>query len=100
MHNRFKQLRQEWEEKLKAWRASGQSGADWCQQENIPYKTFCNWKYRLSAKPLSKESFIELKEEKTSGIDLEYQGIRIHLTHNFDPCTLKKCLQALKGFAC
>lgn len=97
MHKRFKQLREEWKEKIKAWETSGQSGAAWCRQENISYRTFCNWKYRLTSKTLSKDSFLELQEEKSRGIDLEYQGIRIHLDKDFDPFTLKKCLQALKS---
>ena len=97
MHKRFKRLRQEWEEKFKIWQASSLSGAAWCRQENLPYRTFCNWKYRLTPKTLSKDSFVELQEEKTHGIVLEYQGIRIHLDKDFDPLTLKKCLQALKS---
>ena len=100
MQNRITRPRTFWEDTFKAWEVSGQTITAWCQEKNLSYNTFCKWRVRLSKPSLIKTSFLEIKEEKSSSLKLEYHGIHIHLDQNFDPQTLKKCLQALQGFKC
>ena len=93
-----------WELKIQEWRQSGLSGRSWCRANNVTYSTFMAWCHRLkSSNPITKQappSFIELKELpeiKSSGIYLECQGIRIHLSSSFDELVLMKCLKVLGG---
>lgn len=98
----------EWTNKIEQWRQSGKSAQAWCKQNQVVYTTFMSWHKRLknqTTQPQSNESlktqFIELKEElKIPGISLEYKGIFIHLSAEFDPSALKKCIDILRGASC
>lgn len=97
-----------WKEKVLEWQASGKKSQDWCSENNIPHTTFCGWRERLKksdhdkASSKAKTGFIELKNKAkdSSGIFLEYAGVKIHLSQDFDAALLKKCLSILRGSAC
>jgi hypothetical protein len=90
----------EWEFKLENWRASGLSGAAWCRENDINYPVFMYWRRRIEV-PTQKEvsTFVELTSplNQTTGIDVEYRGVTLHLSKDFDATTFQRCLQLLKG---
>jgi hypothetical protein len=108
--------REHWENILQEWLLSGQSAKRWCQERQINYNTFTQWKSRLAvsarrpyqkaatqaASSSTRVNFIELTGCATGdpGIYLECAGVKIHLTASFDPVALKKCLDILRGGTC
>ena len=92
----------EWAEKIRQQKESDLSVSRWCRERQISYSAFLYWKDRLSPKPpIHRASFTELPEvPATAGITIECQKIQIHLTRDFDPILLTKCLRALKEATC
>lgn len=107
---------QNWKEKLFAWKTSGKSTKTWCKENNIPYTTLLGWRKRFECtyknnppiknSPIiaksSSSGFIELKDSTpvTSGVFLEYHGIKICLQQGFSSAVLKECLNCLEGIVC
>lgn len=95
----------EWIDKLAQWRESGQSGMAWCREHNIAYAVFLYWRKKLKQNqpttiPVKQfsELFVEIKDQPLDErLVLEYQGVLIRLSTNFDPITLKRCLQILRS---
>jgi hypothetical protein len=88
---------------IEQWRSSGKSAKAWCRENNLVYTTFLGWVYRSQEKKKAlSSSFIEIKDrpQTSSGISLEYDGIRINISSDFDPVILNQCLQALRGKKC
>jgi hypothetical protein len=92
--------RADWQKRLEEWKTSGKTVTQWCQEKGIYKAAFYHWKKKLSEQILNRNSFIELKEDRALPIELEYRGIRIRLTENFDSRTLLRCLEALKRLPC
>jgi hypothetical protein len=93
------ELKQQWKEKVLEQRSSGISEASWCRQNEVPVYNFRYWKNKFfPSSHLSRSSFSEIHPgNDETGICLEYQNIKIHLSKHFDPGTLQKCLEALKA---
>jgi hypothetical protein len=104
-----------WEIKVQEWLLSGKSARSWCKENQLVYTTFFGWYRRLKNNqkantPSNKNSenlfpkthFVELKNQSKAdpGIFLEYEGVKIHLSDEFDPTILKKCLNVLRGIVC
>jgi hypothetical protein len=107
--NYISTTKREWAKKIELWRQSGKSVKAWCRENHVVYTTFLGWRNRLklnqnvnSTSSSSKNQFIELKEglKTASGISLECEGVRIHLTSEFDELLLKRCLALLRGVPC
>ena len=93
--------KKKWEETISRQRQSGLSIQRWCRENHISLQTFYYWRDKLFPKAaLSRSSFTELTDSKSTGITIECRGVRIHLDRQFDPSTLKKCLQVLQEIAC
>jgi len=91
----------EWETKLRQQRESGLSIERWCRQNQIASCSFHYWKSRLQFKSeLTRACFTELPVDQSTGITMEYQGIRILIDKSFDPVALRSCLAALRGIRC
>lgn len=88
----------QWKENILKQRQSGLSIAAWCSQNNIVVHTFYYWRDKLFPKTLDRNTFTEVIPENNagSGISLEYHGVYIHLSQNFDPSVLEACLKVLK----
>ena len=97
--------RQQWIDRIESWRASGSSIsiARWCRENEIDYNKFLYWKERFcrqnkknSHSPVA--AFVELPEDKThyTGIALECQGLRIHLSKQFDRTALQSLIVPLR----
>lgn len=92
--------RQEWSENIQKQRQSGLSIEVWCRQNNLAPHNFYYWRDKLFPKTLNRCSFSELKNEKASGIIIEYKNIRIHVEHPFNASLLKDCLEAIRELPC
>ena len=89
--------RQEWKVLVGKWQSSGLSVRKWCQENKIPSSTFHYWKGLFSSVVKSDQSsFVELFEEKKTRIELEFEGIKVHVEDGFDENLLVCCLRALK----
>lgn len=86
----------QWQERLRQWKISGKSGSKWAKEKQIPYPTFCYWRAKLNLS-LSKP-FVEMIDISKSGqgLLLEWQGIAIRLSNDFDVHALKRFLQVLQ----
>ena len=94
------QKKAEWEDKISQQKASGKSIAEWCRDNQVHPRSFYYWRLRCFPKDIDRSCFTELTNEKSTGISIEYQGIRIFLDKDFDLITLKNCLTALRGIKC
>lgn len=93
-------LKRQWEENILKQRQSKLSIASWCRQNNLGAHVFYYWQSKLFAEPaIDRSSFLEAVEEKndSTGIVLEYQGIKLHIEEHFNSSVLKKCLEVLKA---
>lgn len=93
----------EWKDKIRQQRESGLSIEEWCRQNQITSHIFHYWKNRLMPKAeLSRSCFTELSEDQgqSTGVTMEYKGVRILIDRSFDPATLRSCLAALRGIQC
>ena len=87
-----------WQQIILKQKVSGQSSFSWCEQNHIPYSTFCYWKRRFSKPLLNRNSFVEVQDNDVStGVQLECKGIKVLLEKNFDTSTLSKALTLLKA---
>lgn len=93
------QHRMEWEMKISAQKVSGLSIAQWCKENQLEAHTFYYWRDRYFPKE-KLLSFSELKSNKSTGITLEHDDLRIHLEANFDPLVFRRLMQALTGLKC
>ena len=92
--------KQEWKRIIGQWESSTPkvSAAHFCRQQSIDYSNFLYWRQRFQETRLKRSSFRELPcESSKASIILEHNQVRIQITEHFDPATLKKCLQVLKG---
>lgn len=89
-----------WQERLRQWKISGKSGPKWAQEQRIPYHTFCYWRTKLADQ--TSKSFIELVDasETHQELQLEWQGITVRLSKDFNERALKRFLQVLQGLQC
>ena len=93
------EVQKQWKDKIDEQRNSNLSIAAWCRQNGGNVHVFYYWQKKFYPKsPLSRSVFTEIipKDEPSSGIVLEYQGISIHIHRHFDQLVLKKCLEVLK----
>ena len=99
----------EWEEKVDAFRASGQMASTWCKEQGENYRHFLYHRHKIET--LRKRSqepdspFVELAQEKedsseSAGITLVCKGIILNLNRNFHEATLTRCLRVLEELPC
>jgi hypothetical protein len=87
----------EWKERIEKQKKSGLSIGKWCKENGLEAHVFHYWKAKFLSKLPERNNFVELKEEKSKGIVLEYKEFQIHLDRKFDLEILRKCLSVLKG---
>jgi transposase-like protein len=92
--------KREWEERVLQQKESGLSILSWCREHNVNYDSMLYWRRCFgfsSPRTITRSSFKELPvSPDTTGITIEYQRIKIHLSKDCDPATLTHCLRALK----
>jgi putative transposase len=98
----------QWASKIDEWSQSGTSARTWCHDNKVGYRSFLAWRKRLQVQPKPKitssfkAGFVELKNcpKSSPGIYLECEGIKIHLSSEFEADVLKKCLEVLRRRSC
>jgi hypothetical protein len=97
------QLKEIWTDRIVAWKASDKSGLSWCREHDLSYRQFIYWKNRLEKPPtplLGQTDFVELPQLAPTGIEIEFNGIHIHLTSTFDTATLERLISVLRRLSC
>ena len=89
-------LKDQWAEKLTAWRESGMSIAAWCRQNDEGYHRFLYWRRRLQPKTPPSGRFVELSIE-SSTLAVECNGVTLHIERGFDRELLRQVLSVLKA---
>ncbi|SHK60651.1 IS66 family insertion sequence element accessory protein TnpA [Paramaledivibacter caminithermalis] len=51
-----------WEKRIKEYKDSGLSGAQWCRENNLSYHAFKYWHYKISDKLRNKEYLKQNRE--------------------------------------
>lgn len=89
-----------WRVRIKEWRTSGKSKAQWCRDENLSYHQFFYWIERLYPKSeqASDLQFTELQDREPTdpGVRLECGDVCIRLAVNFDEDALLRCLRVMQ----
>lgn len=89
-------LKQEWTDKITAWRESGQSIAAWCRQHEESYYRFIYWRKRLEPKQEKTGRFVELTLGPSSLL-LSCNGMTLHIERGFDRELLRDVLSVLRA---
>jgi len=89
-------LKEQWSEKIAAWRESGLSIAAWCRQNNEGYHRFLYWRKRLHQNTKPSGRFVELSIE-SSTLAVECNGVTLHIERGFDRDLLRQVLSVLKA---
>lgn len=89
-------LKQQWAEKITAWRESGLSIAAWCRQNDVGYHRFLYWRKRLQQNTQPSGRFVELTVEPSS-LAVECNGVTLHIERGFDRELLRQVLAVLKA---
>ena len=91
-------IRDEWKNKIAAWRHSGLSIAAWCRENAEGYHRFLYWRDRLAVSERAVPQlghFVELSLA-VAPISLECNGIHINVSSGFDTGLLAEILVVLK----
>jgi hypothetical protein len=90
--------RREWEERIRLQQDSGQNMSRWCRENQINYDSFLYWKKRFFPTTVERSTFLELIDScKSTGLSIEYKGVKIAIDKHFDPMALIHCLNTLKS---
>jgi transposase-like protein len=92
--------RELWESRVAEWKTSGKSMSEWCSDHSIPPSSFSYWKLKFSSEKLNRNAFVEISEEKPTGIEIRCKGCEIYVEKDFDEQTLSRCLKIIGGFSC
>jgi hypothetical protein len=96
----YKQQENKWKKLILQQKNSGQTITQWCLENKILLRSFFYWRSKVYPKPFDRSCFTELKNNKGTGITIEYHDICIRIDNHFDPETLKNCLTVLRGIKC
>lgn len=101
MSKTLAESRKIWTERIHQWEGSKKSLTQWARENNFPYSQVLYWKTKIlgSSKQAQSSNFIELHDAQVdnSGIFIEINHLKIHLSKFFDEKTLKKCLNSIRG---
>ncbi len=95
--------KKQWKHRLEQWQSSGLQPIEWCHKHDLLPHRFYYWRRKLM--PPSKtpsenpRKFVELTDNNLSmpGISIEYRGVTVHLSRDFHPESLIRCLQAVRS---
>ncbi len=88
-------LKQEWTDKIAAWRESGLSIAAWCRLNDENYHRFLYWRKRLQPALRTGGHFVELTFA-SSALALACNGVTLQIERGFDRELLREVLSVLK----
>ena len=88
------------ESRVAAWRAGGKSIREWSSEHAISASAFTYWKLKFSLGELNKNAFVEILQNESTGIEIRFKGLEIHIGKEFDEKTLSRCLKVIRGSSC
>jgi hypothetical protein len=93
-------LKQEWQQHLKAWRSSGDTQVSYCQQHGLSRNAFQYWKQNLEGN--GRNQFVELSLSSLLGSGNVVEilldgGVQIRVPQGVSSEHLHMVLQAVKG---
>lgn len=90
-----------WENHIILWQKSNLSQTEYCRQNNISLKSFCNWKRKLISNLISTTPFIELKGHfpaREEYFELQINSmITLQIRESIQPDLLQNILIAVRG---
>lgn len=90
-----------WEKHLAAWQGSNLSQSEYCRQNNIPLKSFCNWKRKLISNLPPSTPFIELIGQYSAQeeyFELQLDSIlTLRIRESIRPDLLQNIITAIRG---
>ena len=96
----YHKIEAEWKARIHNQKLSDKSIRKWCKENKLSSNAFYYWRSKLFPKEIKRSNFIELTDNKSTGITIEYREVHIHLDKDFDLLTLKSCLAALRSLRC
>lgn len=90
-----------WEKHIILWQESNLSQSEYCRQNNIPLKSFCNWKRKLISNLTPARPFIELRGQYSA--QEEYFELQIdsmltmRIRESIRPDLLQNIIIAVRG---
>ncbi len=89
-----------WRERVKTWKASGQSAAEFVRGRGFAASTLRTWASRVA--PPAGSPFVRLVPKAAAtvaptGLVVEVGGARVRVAPGFDPALLVAIVQALGG---
>ena len=95
--------KQQWLEIITAWKASGKNQRVWCEENSIPFTSFYSTLSRLEScnqNLLKRSDFVEIQPKQTSGLQMNYKGLSIDLSVDFDEHVLARFLKVVGELPC
>lgn len=91
--------RAEWTERVKDWRASGESGSAFAERIGVKEGTLRHWAWQLSHERHDRPAFVEVVAPRaTDAIEIVVRdGIRIRVSNEFDEALLRRVVSALES---
>ena len=94
-----KDLKQQWQRHIKAWRASGETQISYCQKHGLSRHAFQYWKHNLEKRKT--ERFVEIKRATPAGAGgvveiIINSAVQIRVPQGVSPEHLHLVLQAVK----
>jgi hypothetical protein len=100
--------RTRWRERVRAWRASGESAADYCDRAGLNPRTLNWWASKLEAEAKSPvpaparaaATFVELAPielPRSRGFELEVASVVVRVPTDFEGDALRRLLDALEA---
>ncbi|MBN2861937.1 MAG: hypothetical protein JXN62_02170 [Bacteroidales bacterium] len=90
-----------WEKHITLWQESNLSQSEYCRQNNIPLKSFCNWKGKLLSDIIPATPFIELRGHYPAQVEyfeLQIDSIlTLRIRESIQPDLLRNILIAVRG---
>jgi hypothetical protein len=89
-----------WRQQIEAFKASGLSRKEYCEQNQIKISTLDYWRQKFSSPEEKKESAwipIRIAEDSSSGIDLRVGRIAIAVKPGFDRALLMELLKTISA---
>ena len=93
--------RQEWQERITAWKQSGLSAARWCRENGASNCQFDYWKKLLYRAPEQQtaagfsELITAMNEPVETGVEICFRGMIIRVQPRFDEDTLTRVVHLL-----
>lgn len=103
MTQKLHRSKEQWLQIIAEWKTSGKSQMAWSQEQGISISAFYKAVNRLekdNQAPLQRSDFVEIENKQISGLQLNYKGLSVHLSADFDELTLTRFLKVIGDLSC